>query len=92
MPFRRSKYAAVGDSQRNCQNGYYAAEDTTGASMVSRKKRNCKSSKTFSPRVSKFQVRTPSSFGMSNYGVKVSLTHSINSPKTDGRPAPFLFP
>ncbi|GBN65576.1 hypothetical protein AVEN_58613-1 [Araneus ventricosus] len=62
-PLRLSKSAAAEDSQLKCQNGYRAADDT---SLVLREQIICNCSKSFSLRVSKFQIRTPSKVGMSN--------------------------
>ncbi|GBM41620.1 hypothetical protein AVEN_168531-1, partial [Araneus ventricosus] len=53
---QRSKSAAMGESQRKCQNGYQAAEGTSDASLVPQRQINCNSSKTFSIRVSKLSV------------------------------------
>ncbi|GBN14148.1 hypothetical protein AVEN_229803-1 [Araneus ventricosus] len=54
VQLRRSKSVAAGDSQRKCQNGYRAAEDMSGISLVPRKHIICNSSKAFSLRVSAF--------------------------------------
>ncbi|GBN56484.1 hypothetical protein AVEN_189231-1 [Araneus ventricosus] len=55
-PFRSSKCATVGESQRNYQNGYCGAEGTSVTSVVPRKQIICKCSKMLSPRVWKLSV------------------------------------